>query len=64
MLDDYVLVGSEGGWIQGASLNKSRDESMKAQPGTQINNNICLYSALDGTRRALIGYNTLFLSKS
>jgi hypothetical protein len=58
ILEDYVLVGSEGGYIQGASLNKTKDESMKAQPGTQINNNICLYSALDGTRRALIGYPT------
>ena len=55
ILDDFVLVGSDHGWIQGQSLNKSKDESMKSQLSTQINNNICLYTALDGTRRALIG---------
>jgi hypothetical protein len=55
MLDDFVLAGSDHGWIQGQSLNKPKDESMKSQLSTQINNNICLYTALDGTRRALIG---------
>ena len=60
ILDDFVMAGSDHGWIQGQSLNKSKDEStttMKSQLSTQINNNICLYTALDGTRRALIGYN-------
>ena len=56
ILDDFVLAGSDHGWIQGANLNKSKDESMKFQLSPQINNNICLYTALDGTRRALIGY--------
>ena len=55
ILGDYVLVGSDGGWIQGQSLNKTKDENMKYQLSTQINNNVCLYVALDGTRRALIG---------
>ena len=56
ILDDFVMAGSDNGLIQGQSLNRSKDESMKAQISTQINNNICLYTALDGTRRALIGY--------
>ena len=55
ILDDFVIAGSEHGWIQGQSLNKSKDETLKSQLSTQINNNICLYTALDGTRRALIG---------
>jgi hypothetical protein len=56
ILDDFVMAGSDNGCIQGQSLNRSKDESMKSQISTQINNNICLYTALDGTRRALIGY--------
>ena|ERR1700736_1273887 len=55
VLDDYVLAGSEHGWIQGQSLNRNKEEVMKSQLSTQINNNICVYTALDGTRRALIG---------
>jgi hypothetical protein len=62
ILDDYVLAGSDHGWIQGQSLNKSKDEMMKSQLSAQINNNICLYTALDGTRRALIGFlSTVFM---
>ena len=57
ILDDYVLAGSENGWIQGMSFqNTAKSEVMKSQLSAQINNNICMYSALDGTRRALIGY--------
>ena len=56
IMDDFVLVGSDNGWIQGQSLNKTKEEVLKYQLSTQINNNICLYTALDGTRRALIGY--------
>ena len=58
MLDDFVMAGSDHGWIQCQGLNKSKEESatiMKSQLSTQINNNICLYTALDGTRRALVG---------
>ena len=56
-MDDYVLAGSETGWIQGMSFqNTAKSEVMKSQLGAQINNSICMYSALDGTRRALIGY--------
>jgi hypothetical protein len=54
--EDYVIVGSEHGWLQGQSLNRNKEDIMKAQIGSQINNNICLYNALDGTRRALVGY--------
>jgi hypothetical protein len=61
VMDDYVLVGSDNGWIQGQSLNKAKDEVQKSQISTIINNNICLYTALDGTRRALIGYLVIFL---
>jgi WD40 repeat protein len=53
--EDFVIAGSDHGWIQGQSLNKSREDPLKEQLSTQINNNICIYSALDGTRRALIG---------
>jgi hypothetical protein len=58
ILDDFVMAGSDHGWIQAQSLNKSKEESAtltKSQLSTQINNNICLYTALDGTRRALVG---------
>jgi hypothetical protein len=57
ILDDYVLAGSENGWIQGMSFqNTAKSEVVKSQLSSQINNSICIYSALDGTRRALIGY--------
>jgi hypothetical protein len=59
ILDDLVIAGSEQGWIQAQSLNKSKMEemaTMKTQLSKEINNSICLYVALDGTRRALIGY--------
>jgi len=55
ILDDFVLAGSDNGWIQAQSLDRSKDDVLKSQLSTQINNNICLYTALDGTRRALIG---------
>lgn len=62
ILDDYVLAGSENGWIQGQSFsNTSKSEVMKSQLSPYINNNICVYTALDGTRRALIGYVKIFL---
>ena len=57
MMDDLVMAGSDQGWIQAQSLNKSKFEetaNMKSQLSNQINNSICLYVALDGTRRALI----------
>jgi len=53
------MAGSDQGWIQAQSLNKSKFEetaNMKSQLSNQINNSICLYVALDGTRRALIAY--------
>ena len=62
VLDDVVMAGSDHGWIQSQSLNKSKEEStsiMKSQLSSQINNNICLYTALDGTRRALVGYKNI-----
>jgi hypothetical protein len=55
ILDNYVVVGSEHGWIQAQSLNRNKEENMKSQLSTSINNNICLYTAVDGTRRALVG---------
>ena len=62
ILDDYVLAGSENGWIQGQSFsNTSKSEIMKSQLSSHINNNICMYTSLDGTRRALIGYVAPFL---
>jgi hypothetical protein len=56
VMDDYVVAGNEHGWIQGQSLNRNMDDVMKSQLSTSINNNICLYTALDGTRKALVGY--------
>ena len=62
ILDDFVLAGSENGWIQGQNFSStSKSEVMKSQLSTQINNNICMYTALDGTRRALIGSVKRFL---
>jgi hypothetical protein len=56
-LDDFVLAGSDNGWIQGQSLNKAETDVHKFQLSTEINNNICLFTAQDGTRRALVGYD-------
>jgi WD40 repeat protein len=64
VLDDLVVGGNDNGWIQAQSLNKTKDESMKSQLSTQINNNIFLYTALDGTRRALVGYSPYKLNIS